>query len=143
MNNSSTIPLVQNSQFMRQIIEQGILNEKEASEALEGARDNALAVLVDLTGKHLSQKSTLCKLWGDSIGFSYLDLNKTLFQKDALQLVPRSFARDNFIIPIYKVGNVVTIATSDPTNSLLLKKIELTAKSDISPVFSDALPLIL
>ena len=91
MNNVYDIPFVKNPQFIKQIVEQGILNEKEALEALKSARDNALAVLVNLTGKHPAKKSTLCKLWGDSVGFSYLDLDKTFFQKDVLQLVSRPY----------------------------------------------------
>ncbi len=136
MNNVSDIPLVKNPQFIKKIVEQGILNEKEALEALKSARDNALAVLVNLTGKHPAKKSTLCKLWGDSVDISYVDLDKTFFQKDVLQLVSRPFARDNFIIPIYKMGDIVTVAVSDPANPMLLKKIEMTVKSTVSPVFS-------
>ena len=136
MNNVSDIPHVKNSQFIKQIIDHGVLNEKEAHEELKSARDNALAILVDLTRKHPAKKSTLCKLWGDLIGLTYVDLDKTYFQHNVLQLVSRQFARDNFIIPIYKMGDVVTVATSDPANPMLLKKIEMTVKSAVSPVFS-------
>ncbi|MFC1490939.1 hypothetical protein ACFL6K_06985, partial [Candidatus Latescibacterota bacterium] len=70
------------------------------------------------------------------VGFSFVDLEKTLFQKDVLQLVTRPFARDNFLIPLYKMGDVLSIATSDPANSIFLKKVEMTVGCPVSPVFS-------
>ncbi|MBW1913922.1 MAG: type II/IV secretion system protein, partial [Deltaproteobacteria bacterium] len=46
------------------------------------------------------------------------------------------FAKEHRVIPIYQMGDIVTIATADPTNQYIIKKVEKLMGSPVSPVFA-------
>jgi len=51
---------------------------------------------------------------GDSIHKAYMNLEKTLFQTDVVNLISKSMAQRLNVIPIYKLGGHVTLAMTDP-----------------------------
>ena len=51
---------------------------------------------------------------GDSLHKAYMNLEKTLFQEDVVNLISKSMAQRLHVIPIYKLGGYVTLAMTDP-----------------------------
>jgi len=51
---------------------------------------------------------------GDRVHKAYMNLEKTLFQEDVVNLIPKSMAQRLHVIPIYKLGDHVTLAMTDP-----------------------------
>ncbi len=130
------IPKVINPEFFDLLNAKGILSEKDLRFFLSQFRENTLDALIFLVQKDSSKKNTLCRLWGDSLGFAYVDLEKTLFQPDVVKHIPEKFARRYKTIPIYKLGDSLTVATADPGNRLILEEVEKFIGCGLSPVFS-------
>ncbi|GJL78903.1 MAG: hypothetical protein NPINA01_18920 [Nitrospinaceae bacterium] len=65
-----------------------------------------------------------------------MELEKTLFQAEVVQQLPENFARENIILPIYQLGDVVTMATVNPKNTAILAKAEALINKKVSPVFA-------
>ena len=60
-----------------------------------------------------------------------LILEKSLFQSDIMvRKIPERFARLNYAIPIYQMGDTVTVATPIPDNARLKKQIEHPSSRD-------------
>jgi len=136
MPSDSSIPFAKNNAFIKSVIEKNIAPKKTVLDYLKAEHDNAMAVLEYLCSKIPSRKKELCKAWSNSVGFAHVDLDKTFYQKEAVQLLSRPYCRDNLLIPLYKMGDHLTVAMANPSDNNTLRKTELSAKCPISPIFA-------
>ncbi len=81
-------------------------------------------------------RDTAGEIIGESIGRTHVNLGKTLFQQDLIDKVPLELATANKAIPLYQLGNVVTVAMVDPLDTKVIKALELFLSAKVSPVFS-------
>jgi len=124
------------SVFFERLVSEKILTKEDSSRLADKYKSDISSVWDYILHGNFCKKEVLGKLWGDSIGVSYVDLNKTLFQSQIVSKLPEQFARRNRVIPIYKMGDVVTVAAATPTDQEMLKKAETGIGSSISAVFS-------
>lgn len=136
MQYNSTVPYIKNAGFIKILIDKKLSMERIVFPELKKAHDNALAVLESLCEKEPSKKNNLCKAWGDSVGYAYINMEKTLFQNEVIQLLTQPFCRDNLLIPLYNMGDHLTVAMCNPSDTIALKKTEKLVNCGISPVFS-------
>ena len=81
-------------------------------------------------------RDTAGEIIGEAIGRTHVNLGKTLFQQDLIDKVPLELATANKAIPLYQLGNVVTVAMVDPLDTKVIKALELFLSAKVSPVFS-------
>jgi type IV pilus assembly protein PilB len=125
-----------NNKFLALLVSAGMLTREETQELYTRFQGDTLAVLCHLAALPSRNKAELGRLWGDSIATAYVDLDKTLFQDGIVRLLPRDFAERHRMIPLYRFGDTVTVATSDPMNNVLLGEARRLIGSPVSPVFS-------
>jgi len=117
-------PKIENPLFFKLLKKQQIIPDEFISDLLNELEENALDVLATLIQSGIGTKRQLCQLWCDSIGIAHVDLEKSLFQSEVVRKVPERFARQNYAIPIYQMGDTVTVATPIPDSIELKKQIE-------------------
>jgi len=71
-----------------------------------------------------------------------LNLNKYKIGLDVIKLIPESLARTYKILPLAKLGNVLTVAISDPFDIVAIDNIKAITKLDIHLVLATALQII-
>ena len=125
-----------NTVFLDLLVQKSILSPVDAERLSEKYNGNAFSILQHLLEGGVVKKDIIGKLWGDSLGFSYVNLDKSLFQTHIVNQLPEDFARKNKIIPLYEIHNVVTVAIFDPLNTQILEQTRYLMKKEISPVFS-------
>ncbi len=76
------------------------------------------------------------EMLGATVGHTYVNLSKTLFQDEEIIKVPLEFAKQLKAIPLYKLGNAVTVAMVDPVDPKALKALATFLGAEVSPVFS-------
>ena len=107
------------------LIERKIITEKQLEEALavqEKKKGLIGQILVDLgyaTEEIIAQALTA------QYGFPYLPLKNYDIDPEVIKIVPKNVAGQYCLIPVDKIGNNLTIAMSDPLNSLAVEDIEL------------------
>lgn len=126
----------QNQTFMQLLASRGVLTADAGARLLQTFDGDAFSVLCHLTKIHPHRKALLGRLWGDSIGISYVDTSKTLFQREVLLKLPEEFARRNRIVLLYEFGEALTAAMTDPTNQAVLREAQRLTGRLVSPVFS-------
>lgn len=124
------------SVFFERLVSEKILTKEDSNRLIDKYKSDISSVWDYILHGNFCKKEVLGKLWGDSIGVSYVDLNKTLFQSQIVSKLPEQFARRNRVIPIYKMGDVVTVVAATPTDQEMLKKAETAIGSSINAVFS-------
>lgn len=127
---------MENQVFLKLLVANGIFTTERVRSLHEKHKHDTFALLLHLARTFPSQKATLGRLWGDSIGISYVDLQKTLYNSEIVQLLPNGFAKTHCIILIYRFGEAITAALANPLNQFLLKDAEKITGRRISPVFS-------
>ncbi|RJP90518.1 MAG: hypothetical protein C4518_08725 [Desulfobacteraceae bacterium] len=131
-----TSPKIENPQFFKLLEEKQIIPDGFIQDLLDELEGNALDVLATLIQSGAGTKRQLCQLWCDSIGIAHVDLEKSLFQSHIVRKLPERFARKHYAIPIYQMGNTVTIATPTPDNAALAKEIEGLINAPVNLVFA-------
>ena len=111
MNDTVTL-----SGLARQLVEAGLLDEKKASDAVLRAKQNSTSFVSWLVQNKLVKSHTLMRLAGEQFGIPYFDLkaiNPEVFPKE---LINEKLARQYRALPLYKHGNKLFIAVSDPSS---------------------------
>lgn len=73
--------MVKNNYFLDLLIEKKIVSEDKISQLREQFQSDAFEILMYLVKNNYADKHQLGRLWGDSIGISYVDIKKLLFLK--------------------------------------------------------------
>lgn len=74
-------------------------------------------------------------LLATQIGCTYVNLSKTLFQQEALALLPVELADRLQAIPLYQMGDAVTVGMVRPDDAKAVKELSVLMAKPVSPVF--------
>lgn len=129
-------PIIHNPKFFKLLKARQIIPDNFIDDLLVELNGNALDVLATLIQSGVGAKRLLCQLWCDSIGIAHVDLEKTLFQPHVVRKMPERFARQYFAIPVYQMGETVTVATSTPDNESIKEEIRKIIGGPVNLVFA-------
>ncbi len=129
-------PKIENPKFFDLLQANDIIDGDFIRDLLDEFDGNALDVLATLIQSGVGTKRQLCQLWCDSIGFAHVDLEKTLFQSHIVRKIPERFARHYYAIPVYQMGDTITVAIATPDNKEITRAIEQIVGGPVSPVFA-------
>ncbi|WP_345889402.1 type IV-A pilus assembly ATPase PilB [Shewanella algae] len=108
-------------------IRKGLLDESSLSEAIKQSQKNKQALVTTLVTSKLLSARTIAELCYEEYGTPLLDLNEF-----DLNSIPEEFLNKKLIdkhrcLPLFKRGNRLYIATSDPTNIAALEDFQFSA----------------
>ncbi|MCP4023110.1 MAG: Flp pilus assembly complex ATPase component [Desulfobacteraceae bacterium] len=125
-----------NKVFMDLLISTAIITSDDAIRLLDKFHQDAYDVLVYLQEGNVAPKDTLGKLWGDSLKIAYVNLDKTIFESRTVKKLPGKIARKQRIIPLYQMGDTVTVAIKDPRDKEAVDYVQKAIGQRVSVVFS-------
>ncbi|MDD5634467.1 MAG: type II secretion system protein GspE, partial [Candidatus Omnitrophica bacterium] len=64
-------------------------------------------------------------------GFPYLPLENYELKKDMANIIPENVARQYSMVPVDVIGNILTLAMSNPLNEKAIEDIELMTKKKV------------
>lgn len=88
-----------------------------------------------LIQKYSVDKEQLGRIWGDYLGFAYVDPNKSIVDQEYIKKIGINFIEMNKILPLYKLGKAVTLCTSNPSNSSVVTHTQRKLGELVSLVF--------
>ncbi|MBI4431440.1 MAG: Flp pilus assembly complex ATPase component TadA [Candidatus Omnitrophica bacterium] len=89
-----------------------------------------------LVQEGLISESDLTMLLSNELKLPYLNLNLFSVEPKVIQLIPRKFAEKFEIIPLARIGKILTLAMSDPLNVMALDEVQRMTQCTIRPVIS-------
>ncbi len=128
--------MVKNPTFLSSLVTRKMVTRENLNRLVEKYSEDAGQILRHLLRTNTHPPKMLGRLWADSLGLVYLDLSKTVFQRDVVHLLPESFARKNQVVLVYKFGDAVTAALANPQDHFTVKKIEGLIHLAVSPGFA-------
>jgi type IV-A pilus assembly ATPase PilB len=108
----------------RRFVDDGLLDEETAKDAFIQASQNRIPLITYLTQNQLADSSRLAFSAAMEFGVSVLDLESFLPEMMPEKVVDEKLVRKHNALPLYKRGNRLFIAVSDPTNIQALDEIK-------------------
>jgi type IV pilus assembly protein PilB len=100
----------------RQMVLAELLDEKTAQQAQSQAQRNKLSLVTYLVQNKLVKSRVLAELASEQFGVSFVDLNAIDKESQPKELVTEKLVRQHRVLPLWRRGNKLFIAVSDPTN---------------------------
>ncbi len=129
----------QDNPFLSILVERNVLSEEDSVKLKKAFNGDPYRILIRLAKGlrgGLINKTDLGKIWGDIIGFPFIDLKKTLFQGEVVHQLPEKLAKEHCVIPVYQFGEAITVASPQPGNQKQLLEIETAMQKKVSLVFA-------
>ncbi|MEP3563037.1 MAG: type IV-A pilus assembly ATPase PilB [Marinobacter sp.] len=121
----------------RRFVDDGLLDEDIAKDAFTQASENRTPLITYLTQNDLADSSKLAFSAAMEFGISVLDLDSFLPEMMPEKSVDEKLIRKHNALPLYKRGNRLFIAVSDPTNIQALDEIKFNTGLSTDAVLVD------
>lgn len=124
-----------NSEFRNYLSEQLNIAPEVIRELFQDANDNEFKVAWYLINDYKVDKSELGKVWGNYLGFAYVDPSTSIVNPEYISRLGAKFITENKALPLYKFGRAVTVSSSNPDNPFLQGNLEKKLGEIVSLVF--------
>ena len=108
----------------RQLVLANLLDEKTAQQATIQAQRNHLSLVTYLVQNKLIKSRPLAELAADQFGIAYFDLTALDKESQPKEAVSEKLIRQHRVLPLWKRGNKLFIAASDPTNQQAITDVQ-------------------
>lgn len=120
------------------LVSQGLINEDQLQQVLAAQKESNGTkkfgdVVVELG---FMSEVNFTKALAGKLRVSYVDLDNTEINTEAVQKVPEALARKHTVIAINIQGKRLTVATNDPVNFIVLEDIKVSTGMDTVPVLA-------
>jgi len=119
------------------LIKKGIITEGQINKAKEEAMKTGMTTEKALEKLGFISEVDIAVVYADSLGIPFIDLSDYLIDPEVIKLVPEAVANKYKAVPLFKIGNSLTVAMADPEDIAALDEIRIKSKFDIvEPVLS-------
>lgn len=131
--------MVDQSKSLREcLVKSGLLSEAQVREAIEEGRHTGETLIKSILRKGMIDENTMISFLEKEMEIPRVDLFSYLVDQKTVDLVPISVARKYKLIPLFKVGDVLTVAMVDPFDVLALDEVRSKSKCDVEPMVATA-----
>ena len=116
------------------LVHRGFIDEAKAKELAEQARQGGESIVHNVLQKKLVPEEELLKCLEEEMEIPRVDLASYSIDQKVLGLVPVNIARKYQLIPLFKVGDVLTIAMVDPFDIYALDEVRSKSRCDVEPM---------
>ncbi|MEG5264708.1 type IV-A pilus assembly ATPase PilB [Pseudomonas sp. JDS28PS106] len=118
----------------KQLVLAELLTEKAAQQAVLDARRDKISLISHLVQHKLVKSLTLAEMASDQFGIPFLDLSSIDPESQPKGLVSEKLARQHHALPLWRRGNKLFIAISDPTSHQALTDIQFSTGLTTEPI---------
>ena len=129
-----TTAKVQVTGLARKLVMDGLLTEEAAAKAWEEAIASKVPFVSHVVSNRMVSATAVAQVAADEFGVPVLDINSIEIDNDVTKLVQEKLVRENHALPIYKRGNRLFIAVSDPTNLQALDEIKFATRAQTEAI---------
>ena len=113
------------------LFEKGIINQEQLEKALKLQRERGGLIGQILVMLGYAKEEEIAQALTVQYGFPYLPLDNYEINAETIKLIPENVATQYNLIAIDKIGDLMTIAMSNPLNVQAIEDIELITKCKV------------
>lgn len=114
------------------LIDCNLIGEDQLKQALGYQRERGFKLGEALISLELVTEDDIIWALGNQLNISFIHLNPQIIEPAVLKLVSPEYAKDHYIMPLYKSGNQLSICMVDPLDVDTIEYIASTTRFDIS-----------
>ncbi len=118
------------------LVEQGHLSAEGLARALAEQRRTGAALREVLLKLELVPERAILDYYEDQLGIPVMDLTTYALEPDIVRLVPERVARQYHVVPLFKIGNTITVAMADPLDFVALDEVKQSTGLQVDVVVS-------
>lgn len=118
----------------RKLVVDGVIEAKVAAQAYEEALGEKTPFVSHVVAKGLADPTKIAHVAADEFGAVLMDISSMELDRDITRLVNEKLIRRHQVLPIYKRGNRLFMAVSDPTNLQALDEIKFATGSNVESI---------
>jgi type IV pilus assembly protein PilB len=119
------------------LLQKGIINQEQLTRAQEEVIRTGISLEKALEKLGFISEVNVAQAVADSLGVPFLDLSDYLIDPEVIKLIPEAVAKKYMAVPLFKIGESLTIAMADPRNVEAIDDIRMKSRVDtIDPVLS-------
>ncbi|OGC35715.1 hypothetical protein A2311_00560 [candidate division WOR-1 bacterium RIFOXYB2_FULL_48_7] len=131
--------MAEQSKSLRELlVKSGLLTEDQVKLAIEAGRSSGETLVKSLLKKNLIDEAIMISFLEKEMEIPRVDLSTYLIDPKTIALVPLATAKKYQLIPLFKVGNVLTVAISDPFDVIALDEVREKSHCDVEPMVATA-----
>ncbi len=131
---ATTSPQIALSGLARRLVQDELITEHEAAQALESARKKKIAFVTYLVENKLANSRAIAWSAAQEFGVPVLDISAMDLEHAPVKLVDEKLIRQHHALPLFKRGNRLYVAVSDPTNLQALDEIKFHTGVNTDPI---------
>ncbi|MBN2143664.1 MAG: Flp pilus assembly complex ATPase component TadA [Candidatus Aureabacteria bacterium] len=118
------------------LVASGLLAKEEFDEAMSNSEESGVSFIDILIDNFGIEKETLFTAIAEKLGVPYVNLSEYVCDPKVLEKVPKESAQKFKAIPIFTIGNRLSIAMSDPSDVNGIDQISSITGCEIEPCLS-------
>lgn len=112
------------------LLNAGLISRDAIQKAREETQRTGLTLEKALEKLGFATEEDIARARASALGLPYMDLTDYLIDQNLLKLVPEAVARKYKVVPLFKVGNTLTVAMVDPNDILALDQVRRVSHMD-------------
>ncbi|MFA5097048.1 MAG: type II secretion system ATPase GspE [Candidatus Margulisiibacteriota bacterium] len=116
------------------LVEKKVISAHQLEQAQKEALKTGETLRKALVRLNLVKEQDIISFFEQQLNIPYIDLANYIIDPKILSLVPEEFAKERQIIPLFKTGNIVTVAMVDPLNVMVLDEVRAKTGCIVEPV---------
>ncbi|NOX76412.1 MAG: type IV-A pilus assembly ATPase PilB [Gammaproteobacteria bacterium] len=112
------------SGLAQRLVNDGLLTDADALQAQEKADSKKIPLVSYLVSKKLVDGVAVAGIASEEFGVPLFDVDAIEIETDIIKLVDEKLVRQHHALPLFKRGNRLFVAVSDPTNLVALDEIK-------------------
>ena len=119
------------------LLKQGLITQEQAEKAKDETKRTGLNLEKALEKLGFITEKDVANVRAANLGVPFMDLTDYLIDVELVKLIPEAVAKKYKAVPLFKIGNSLTVAMTDPQNIMALDQIRKVSKMDtIDPVLA-------
>jgi len=123
------------------LVEEGYITPHQLEEALKEQKVTGEKLGEVLVRNGWISQEELNHMIATKLGISEFSLANYIIPQEIIKLVPQDVALRYKVIPVFKVGNTLTVAMADPTNVFIIDELTRITGCGIEPVLADEMEI--
>ena len=117
------------------LLKEGLITEKMLEHARMEAQESGLNIERALVKLELVTEEDIVRIRANALGIPYMDLSDYIVDPQIISILPRDVCEKYKVVPLFKIGNSVTIGMVDPQDIVALDQVRRITKMEaVDPV---------
>lgn len=118
------------------LVGRGLITADQLKKALQEQRQRGERLEQTLVRMGYVKEELILQCLADYFNLPYVDLDTYLIDEKIVKTIPEEMARRHTLIPLFKIGNTLTVAMTNPLNLMALDEIRNKVKTEVEIAIS-------